>query len=199
MKQSGLLAIILFCFHRTEALSDNEGSIESFDQFLMACSKGDMEIVETTLQDHPDFVRGQSRNGESCLHVAGILGQANVTRYILEHGGNPNQRSTYEHGLRMTPLSWNVYGRHVQNIQLLLEAGADVNLDFDYMDDGKKVVITALDLLYIIESFHDDDANAADSDGSKSNGEDRAHYSVRDLLLQYGAKRHRDIFHDSEL
>lgn len=196
MRKAALLPLALHCFSTSHVSSDvNISDIDSFDKFLMACSKGDMDLVEEEVRVHPEFVLGQSRNGESCLHVAGILGQADVTRFILQHGGNPNQRSTYEHGLRMTPLSWNVYGKHLPNIKLLLEAGADVNLDFDYIDNGKKVVVTVLDLLYIVESFPDGDAKSDETD----NHMDRTHFEVRDMLLQYGAKRYQDTLTNSEL
>lgn len=190
--------IALYCFYGVQASSGiGTNDKDSFDEFLMACSKGDVEVVKNEVREHPEYVLGQSRNGESCLHVAGILGQVDVTRFILQHGGNPDQRSTFEHGLRMTPLSWNVYGRHMANVRLLLESGANVNLDFDYMDNGKKVVVTVLDLLYIIEPFHDDGANR--EKGNDATAEDRMHYDIRDLLLQYGAKRYQDIVANSEL
>jgi ankyrin repeat protein len=196
-KQVQLLPIALCCFFAIYASSEiRSNGIDSFDEFLMACSKGDMQIVENEVREHPEYVLGQSRNGESCLHVAGILGQADVTRFILQHGGNPNQRSTYEHGLRMTPLSWNVYGKHLSNVRLLLDAGADVNLDFDYMENGEKIIVTVLDLLYVIEIFSENDAH---SDGRNDTAVDRKHYDMRDLLLRHGAKRYQDLLANSEL
>jgi ankyrin repeat protein len=44
----------------------------------------------------------------------------------------------------MHPLSWNVYGGHVDNVQVLLENGASTNLDFDSMDNRGPV--TSLDV-----------------------------------------------------
>jgi ankyrin repeat protein len=46
----------------------------------------------------------------------------------------------------MHPLSWNIYGGHVDNAALLLEYGADVNADFDSMkkEDG---AVTSLDIV----------------------------------------------------
>jgi ankyrin repeat protein len=194
-----LFYLLLLCqYIATSATGDDDSSVGGvFDQFLMACSHGNMEIVEKVLQEHPDYAVGQSQNGESCLHVAGILGQVNVTQFILQHGGNPNQRSTYEHGLRMTPLAWNVYGKHVANVELLLAAGANVNLDFDYLSNGKHEVVTVLDLLHIIERFGDDENNNTADDNSTD--EDRSPYAMRDLLLKYGAKRFKDLQGATEL
>ena len=50
----------------------------------------------------------------------------------------------------MHPLSWNVYAGHIENIKLLLEYDADVNLDFDSMGQPPKPV-TALDVLYDLQ------------------------------------------------
>jgi ankyrin repeat protein len=169
--------------------SDDTGNL--FDQFVMACSQGEMNIVVQLVQEHPEYVIGYSKNGESCLHVAGILGQSNVTQFILLKGGNPNQRSLNKQGLRMTPLSWNVYGNHIENVKLLLDAGANVNLDFDYMtNDGTYDKFTVLDLLYLVGNFHDNTTSHVDED---DNTHQQTQYVIRDLLLQYGAKRYKEL------
>mmetsp|Transcript_5652 Transcript_5652/g.15313 ORF Transcript_5652/g.15313 Transcript_5652/m.15313 type:complete len:91 (-) Transcript_5652:1291-1563(-) len=55
----------------------------------------------------------------------------------------------------MHPLSWNVYGGHVDNIKMLLKYGADVNLDFDAMNRQQKV--TAMDIaLQLVQNESDD-------------------------------------------
>mmetsp|Transcript_19979 Transcript_19979/g.20295 ORF Transcript_19979/g.20295 Transcript_19979/m.20295 type:complete len:82 (-) Transcript_19979:405-650(-) len=48
----------------------------------------------------------------------------------------------------MHPLSWNVYGGHFENVVLLLEAGAEINADFDYIvgADAEKKKVTVLDI-----------------------------------------------------
>lgn len=92
----------------------------------------------------PAWINAQTDNGESCLHLTGIYGYSEVTEYLLVKGADPNIRSTYEQGLRMHPLSWNIYGGHVANVAVLLRYGVDVNLDFDSM--GEKEPVTALDV-----------------------------------------------------
>jgi hypothetical protein len=62
---------------------------------------------------------------------AGIYGHAHIAELVLQAGGDANIRSTFAGGLRMTPLSWNVYGGHVAATKVLLQHGAHVNLDFD--------------------------------------------------------------------
>ncbi|VEU41876.1 unnamed protein product [Pseudo-nitzschia multistriata] len=129
--------------------------------FFDACSKGETDLVAEAMQSHPEWANARTPNGETCLHLAGIYGASSVTALVLEHGGDPNVRSTYEKGLRMHPLSWNVYGGHLKNIELLLGAGADVNLDFDSMvGDGDPV--TPMDvLLELVKNEKGDDRFSA--------------------------------------
>jgi hypothetical protein len=94
-----------------------------------------------------DWINARTDNGEACLHLTGIYGHSQVTEFVLQQEGvDPNIRSTYEEGLRMHPLSWNVYGGHFENIDLLLNYGADVNLDFDGMT-ASQAPVTALDVV----------------------------------------------------
>ena len=125
-------------------------------EFFFACSGGQYDEIRTSLEQHPSWVNSRTQQGESCLHLTGIYGHSQITRLLLDNGADPNVRSTYEEGLRMHPLSWNVYGGHYDNIQLLLEYGADVNLDFDGMgssssskesdDEKNDIAVTALDI-----------------------------------------------------
>ncbi len=115
-------------------------------EFFNACSGGDTDLVTKLLEEHPEWVNAYTQNGETCLHLTGIYGYSKVTKILLDKGADPNIRSTYDKGLRMHPLSWNVYGGHLANIELLLENGADVNLDFDSMMVDNAPV-TSLDVL----------------------------------------------------
>ena len=114
--------------------------------------------------------------------MAGILGQPVITKYLLDSGADSNIRSTYALGLRMHPLSWNVYHGHVENVRLLLTMGkADVNLDFDHMSKSG-VAVTVLD---VIEEI------LANTEESHSNIE--RYRELRALLLAHGAKRFEDL------
>lgn len=216
MLQHLLLFLMVMVLLQRITFADDDGSTatkntdkmhdvdtKDFEEFLMACSTGDINKVKEFVQkDTQYYVTAYSKNGgESCLHVAGILGQATVTRYILQHGGNPDQRSqNIQHGLRMTPLSWNVYGNHIENVQLLLQAGANVNLDFDYTVDGTLQKVTVFDLLLYIHSDIDLENSTETVDETNTNNENQEKLmnqkkarSMRDLLLQYGAKRYSDL------
>lgn len=153
-----------------------------------ACTHDRISVVRKALQDHPNWLDKRSVKGESCLHVAGILGSVEVTELLLQQGANPNIRSTYELGLRMHPLSWNVYGGHVEVAKLLLQNGADVNLDVDKMDySGGK--ITVLDILENILQG----TKASENGGDGNSSSNSQYYQMKSLLTQYNAKRYSEL------
>ena len=171
--------LLLCCFlvsspstiiHVHASKDNNNNKDKPDDSFFLLCSGGDAAKLTTLLEAHPDWVHAATENGESCLHLTGIMGQTDVTRLLLEKGANPNVRSTFEQGLRMHPLSWNVYGNHYDNAQLLLEAGADVNADFDLLLGEVLEVVTVLDIVRMIKG------DCSDFD------------KLEALLLQHGAK-----------
>lgn len=176
--------------------------------FFFACSGGNVDQVWAFLQEHPgkmaasacfsvkktdlfscmiylllhaDWKDATTPEGESCLHLAAIPGSEAVTKLLLEAGANPNVRTTFQGGLRMHPLSWNVYGGHYENIKLLLEYGAQVNAD---VDSGDGSIITVLD---VNKKFLE----------ANSNGEADPHRErferVQRLLLENGAKSYEEL------
>ena len=133
--------------------------------------------------DSKEWIHATTENGESCLHLAGIYGHSDVTSLLLKKGADPNVRSTWEDGLRMHPLSWNVYGGHLENVRLLLENGADVNADFDSMgkkEERQPVTITDIAL------------QLANVEGDERFGK------MVSLLKRYGGKTMREIQESEE-
>lgn len=136
-----------------------------------------------TCSHSADWISATTDNGEACLHLAGIYGHSDVTSLLLKKGADPNIRSTWEDGLRMHPLSWNVYGGHVDNVKLLLENGANVNADFDSMvDKAESVTVTdvALKLAEVEEG-------------------DQRFKTMVSLLRKYGGKTMEEIRNSKEL
>lgn len=111
---------------------------EPADEFWMSCSDGKADTIKESLKAHPEWANARTKSGESCLHLTGIYGHAKATEILLQQGADPNIRSTWKEGLRMHPLSWNVYGGYIDNIKLLLKFGADVNADFDTMTGSEE-------------------------------------------------------------
>jgi ankyrin repeat protein len=146
-----------------------------------ACTEGKIDALKAMLAVHPSWVHRRSEQGESCLHVAGILGQQEVTSLVLNAGGDPNIRSTFALGLRMHPLSWNVYHGHVGNVRRLLQGGANVNLDVDHMSN-KGTAVTVLDIVEEIMQ------NTAQQDPRMDQ-----YRQLYQLLLEHGAMRYIDF------
>ncbi len=149
--------------------------------FFNGCSGGDSDLVAKSLEENPGWVNAHTENGETCLHLTAIYGIAKVTKILLEKGANPNIRSTYEKGLRMHPLSWNVYGGHLANIELLLDNGADVNLDFDSMIDNEPV--TSLDVLREL---------------LKNEAGDERFVAIEKVFAKHGAKTMKEVLQSKE-
>ena len=185
-------------------------------EFLEACTDGDEELVLDILSEHPEWVNGRSADGETCLHVAGIYGQSLVTKVVLEFRApektsgdtsplppvaavratgvgivaDPNIRTTFAKGLRMHPLSWNVYAGHVDTARVLLEHGADPNLNFDPIASRTEDLspITVMDVvLQLLES----DPSGTDPHRDRFR-------QMKELLEEYNAKTNAELHEKKE-
>lgn len=81
-------------------------------------------------------------DGESILHLACIYGHANKVQYLLDEGVDPNRRNMLrKESLSMTPLSWCVYGNHLEAVNMFLtNPKTEVNSVFT-MEDGSEVTV----------------------------------------------------------
>jgi len=91
-----------------------------------------------------ELAKVKSSDGETCLHLTAISGSVAIAKAAIAAGGDLNARATCEECLRMTPLSWLTYGGKYELIEVLLKAGADINLTFDGFEDGQ--LFTAMDV-----------------------------------------------------
>mmetsp|Transcript_9468 Transcript_9468/g.15744 ORF Transcript_9468/g.15744 Transcript_9468/m.15744 type:complete len:187 (-) Transcript_9468:101-661(-) len=180
-----LLLPLLFPDFIQAAEEQEDATSKVTTEFLDACVHGKIDVIKASLAEHPTWLNGRSENGETCMHVAGIEGQAAVSHYLLQQGADVNIRSSFEGGLRMHPLSWNVYGGHYENIEVLVGAGkADVNLDYD---DSKGNAITSLDT--VLQILASDDGKI----GDEADPYFEKFYKIKELLLKNGAKQYKDL------
>ena len=93
---------------------------------IFAAGEGDLPEVQRLLAEGVD-INQVTLAGESVLHVSGIKGNPEVVDALIKAGADVNARTRGGTYLKMTPLHWMVYGRHLSGMRLLLENGADVN------------------------------------------------------------------------
>ena len=162
---------------------ENGNAPDSDFSFYDACVNGKMDILHSAMETNPLWVNKATADGEHCLHLAAIQGQPEVTAYMLKLGADPNVRTTFAAGLRMHPLSWNVYAGHYETVKVLLDGGANINLDFDDMGD-KPNKVTVLDVSTRLVK-----ADKANGDVDKEDRFDITHQ----LLINRGAKLYETI------
>ena len=86
----------------------------------------------------------------------------------------------------MHPLSWNVYGGHYKSAILLLDAGADIDADFDKSME-EDIKLTVLDVAEEIASQQTDQT------------EQNPFVQTSKLLKERGAKKYSELQYGSEL
>mmetsp|Transcript_8684 Transcript_8684/g.15107 ORF Transcript_8684/g.15107 Transcript_8684/m.15107 type:complete len:196 (-) Transcript_8684:656-1243(-) len=171
-----MIAFISIAIGATDPSGENS-------EYFFACSGGELATVEYHLESDPSLVHKTTKDGEHCLHLSALSGNAEIVKLLLEKGADPDIRSTWEQGLRMHPLSWSTfYGRH-EVIELLLEYGADVNADFDLgkKENGVAQKATVLDVVEQILI------------GTENDEEKERFIRTRNVLVKNGAKRYASL------
>ena len=160
---------------------------EEFLEFLEDCADGKTAEVGAALKKDPSFASEASPEGETCLHVAGIHGEVEITRLLMEAGADPNLMSHMvddpeEDAIQMHALSWHVFGGHLESAKLLLDHGADPNALMDSITEGTEKV-TVLDML---EELLKEEEDATED-------ELEPFMKMKDMLISNGAKRRDEL------
>ena len=199
-----LLVVLLSLCPATPTAADIELDESLSNEYFFACSGGKTDAIRKLLDKHgKDLANAKTKEGETCLHLCSIdtTGQAvHIARALLEAGADPNVRTTFEQGQRMTPLSWHTYAGNYDIIKLLLDAGANINTDFDLHPPSAPVqtIVTALDIAEKLSGVEDmaDSVEKGEKD-KNSNGEgtdprDRFKLTY-DLLKSRGGRKWEHI------
>ncbi|HVT13981.1 MAG TPA: ankyrin repeat domain-containing protein [Fimbriimonadaceae bacterium] len=103
------------------------GHPELIDDFLAAGAQVDLATACTIGKNLPsDFDPNQlSADGFRPVALAAAFGHNDIVRVLLGKGADPNLPSTALGGV--PPLQSAVFGRNLEGVRLLVEAGADVN------------------------------------------------------------------------
>lgn len=180
--------------------------------FFEACHSGDLDAIKSQLTEYPKLVGATNRDGEHCIHIACIDGNFDIVQVLLEHGCGPDLRALPKKRMLITPLGWAAMLGRSNIIQLLLNYGADVNLDFGLELDGERKRATALDAARIILGeleLGDTKRDVVVHPGSaldvalrkhrdESGGEERMNDAI-DVLENGGAKTYAESMQEEEL
>jgi len=109
-----------------EAKREQEEALKRVAPLVFAAGEGDLEETQRLLRLGEDVAQ-RTAAGETALHTAGIRGNPEVVHALIQAGADVNARTNGGTYLKMTPLHWMTYGRHLSGMRLLLDAGADVN------------------------------------------------------------------------
>ena len=157
---------------------------DDFYAFVEACTMGRLEEVNAQLARNPSWAK-RNDLGETCLHAAGIHGHADVTRAVLEQGGDPNVWTSFDHNrTKVYALSFHVFSGHAKSAEILLDYGADINALITSQEDPSKLQ-TALDIT--LNTLKNDELNKEPSPCN-----DKFH-EMKELLLKKGAKTYEQL------
>ena len=184
---SAMMVMMIIGANAAAAVEDETDTTNDNSEFFHTCSGGDYDKFKSFLDADPTLVHATTKDGEHCLHLCAISGNADIVKTLLERGADPNIRSTFKDGLRMHPLSWHTFYGRYDIIELLLEHGADIEADFDLggsVKDEQTGELTKVTVLDVVEKILI----------SEVDDEQRMRFAMtRNVLMKYGALRYAHI------
>lgn len=99
-------------------------SVASLDVFE-AAALGDVERLDTLLEDEPELVDAWSPDGFRPLHLAAFFRRPEAARLLLERGAEADGASRND--MRVTPLHSAAASAQVEIARMLLDRAADAN------------------------------------------------------------------------
>jgi ankyrin repeat protein len=91
-----------------------------------ASAVGETKRVQTILESQPELIHSYSHDGWTPLHLASFFGYTETVRYLLDKQADHQAKS--QNGMGNTPLHAALAGRHTDASYLLIEAGANPNI-----------------------------------------------------------------------
>src|SRR5215471_121936 len=91
-----------------------------------AASIGRIDLVTQFLTDDPSLLESYSPEGFGVLALAAHFGKVEVLKYLITRGADVNAVS--RHPMNVTPLHAALFGKQLEAANLLVTAGANVNL-----------------------------------------------------------------------
>ena len=150
-------------FAQADAPKMDGETYEMIQQLFQLVRSGDAARLKGLFERGFDAPNIRDGKGNSLLMLASYNGQLEITRVLLEHGGDPQLAND----MGQIPLAGAAFKGNVEMSRLLIEHGADVNAR---MADGKTPLMFAamFNRLEIIDLLlaHGADASLQASDGS---------------------------------
>jgi len=105
-------------------LAESRSDLDVFE----AAAIGDVDRLRSVLDEDPSLANAWSDDGFTPLHFAAFFGHPKSARLLIDRGAELEARSTNrEFALDSSPLHSAVAARQRETIEVLLDAGADVN------------------------------------------------------------------------
>ena len=153
--------------------SQDDTFVNKVSQTVEAACNGDIETIQTLIQQDTRLVNVQSKEIKSTpLHFAAHRGYLNIVKLLLDAGADVNaQEGNYS---QSTALHWAATGGHLEVTKLLVENGANLEIKDNWNN------LTPIGWATILRYNH----------GDRPMGND--HQQVREYLLELGANL--DVF-----
>lgn len=123
LNEQGLPVILLAAYYGKREIVKQLRALGAKVDFWIGCAIGDKAVVEAGAKKH---VGDMSPDGFTPLCMAAAFGHAELVRLLLAAGGDPNRRS--ESLGQVAPIQSAVFGRSIDAVRALLEAGADATV-----------------------------------------------------------------------
>ncbi|MDB5121695.1 MAG: hypothetical protein JWN56_2913 [Sphingobacteriales bacterium] len=118
--------LMLCCYYKKPELAVIVANHLTNISFYEAASINRVDLVAKHLHQSPDLIEEYSSDGFTGLGLAAYFGNEDVTRYLLLNGSNPNIPS--QNGYNVFPIHSAIANNHTIIAKMLLEAGANVNV-----------------------------------------------------------------------
>ncbi len=96
------------------------------DDIHEAARSGDIERLESLLEQNPSLIDARDEERHTPLHSAAMAGQIDAVMFLLERGADPEARNTAD----QSPLLYAAFSNYAAIVEALIERGAA----FDYRD-----------------------------------------------------------------
>lgn len=122
INEQGLPVVLAAAYHGHRSAVAKLIELGAKLDFWTACAVGHLDTV---MRLAPEHVAELSPDGFTPLCLAVAFGHPEATRALIEAGADPNQRSEALGGV--APIHSAVFGRNLDCLRLVLEAGAEVD------------------------------------------------------------------------